>query len=153
MLARVERLQDARASAQKQLDAALDVWAARPAEATRTAAGSLGPTGPRFFVHRLPAAAPPELLRRRGAALRTAVPDHVHVILRGADVACAVATGTLGSQSASATLARVLAALGAGSGRGGGQRDWAQGRLPAATAGLPDAEVDRHVAQVLASSP
>jgi hypothetical protein len=134
VVARITKLQDTRADAARQWEAALATWAAM----LPLPAGSA--------VERLPDDAPVALLRRRGEVLRTARPLGVHVLVRGGDVACA--TGSAGP-SAAAVLAALLASLGPG-GRSGGQATWAQGRLPPAVVTQPPAAVDTALRQALA---
>ena len=148
---RVEKLAEARATAARQLDHALDTWARMPLDPTVRDRQTVH--GRPFLIHRMPDAAPADLLRRRGNALRALRPDAIHLLVRGADVGCSLtAPADATGPTAGAVLSAVLGALG---GKGGGMREWAQGRLPPtlATATTPPASVDAALARALETAP
>jgi len=122
------KLQEARSALSRQVADVVQALAEAPVDAA--AARIPQPTAVPCMVHCLPGSAPPELLRQRGATVRKQHPEAVHLLWLdgGTDVACSVGAGASTVVAASAVLASVLQRLG---GKGGGQREWAQGRFAA----------------------
>jgi len=126
--AKATKLQEARSALARQVADLVQALAEAPVDMAAARIPQRTPVP--CMVHCLPGSAPPELLRQRGAAVRKQHPEAVHLLWLGGgtDVACAVGAGASTAVAASAVLASVLQRLG---GKGGGQREWAQGRFAA----------------------
>jgi len=129
LVPRLIKLQDNYKSLHNQLQRTHALLATAPQLGETQTAHLAG--GLTLVLHELPSDLDIEVLRKRGQHLRQTHPDAVHVFLQDNTVACSVNTVHIPAKfHASKLLGDLTRKLG---GKGGGQADWAQGRLSAAT--------------------